>query len=84
MVESLIQRWKEETNNDFDLCWYEKFKDLIFDAASSDDADWNSPLRTIFHTIGSVVGWITNDFRSDKRDIAIRTFMKIIQNMIEN
>lgn len=84
MVENLIQRWKEETNNDFDLCRYEKFKDLIFEAASSDDADWNSPLRTIFHTIGSVVGWIANDFRSDKRDIAIRSFMKILQNMIEN
>ena len=84
MVENLIQRWKEETNNDFDLCRYEKFKDLIFEAASSDDADWNSPLRTIFHTIGSVVGWIANDFRSDKRDIAIRSFMKILQNMVES
>lgn len=84
MIENLIQRWKEETNNDFDLCRYEKFKDLIFEAASSDDADWNSPLRTIFHTIGSVVGWIANDFRSDKRDIAIRSFMKVLQNMVES
>lgn len=85
LVENLIQRWKEVTNNDFDLCPYEKFKDLIFEVFSSDDAaNWNSPLRTIFHTIGSVIGWITNYFRSDKHDIAIRTFMRILQDMIEN
>lgn len=82
LLTAIVERWEEETEDDLLIYPYAEFKNLIFEATSKGKGA-SSPLRSIFRTIINVVRWITNEKRFTNREIAIRTFMRIMRKKLQ-